>query len=38
MIKELFNLFFGGFIYLKTYIPIHFKDYYDEFIKWLTTD
>ena len=38
MIKELFSLFFGGLKYLKTYIPRHFKEDYDEFINWLITD
>ena len=38
MIKEIFIAIVSGFKYLKIFIHRHFKEYYEEFVKWLTTD
>ena len=38
MIKQIFNCIVCGFKYLKIHIYKYFKDDYDDFIKWLTTD
>ena len=37
MIKEIFLCIIGGFKYLKTSINRHFKEDYEDFIKWFTT-